>query len=91
MCILHFRKFDYGDVLPYKITFCAEYTNVPSEERGGDNGATCSSHTFLVDEQRDEHCERCTREGLGRTREEGFPFWEICRCQTISRSIMNSL
>ena len=73
MCHMHVRRFKCGAHQPYKIIIC----RIPAEEGKGETGRMCRFYAFVIDQHLDEHCERCTREGLDRTRQEGFICEEV--------------
>ena len=77
MRYMHVRRFKCGAHQPYKIIICREESNLPAEEGEGETGRLIRLYTFFVDQHLDEHCERCTHEGLDRTRPEGFVGEEV--------------
>ena len=77
MCFMHVRRLKCGAHQPYEIIICREESNLPAEGGEGETGRMCRLYTFFVDQHLDEHCERCTREGLDRTKQEDFLCEEV--------------
>ena len=87
MCHMHVRRFKCGAHQPYKIIIC----RIPAEEGEGETGRMCRFYAFVIDQHLDEHCERCTREGLDRTRQEGLFAKRFSHNQKISKHVMKRL